>query len=661
MKKLRYFFNILMIFALFCAIFSPSKFLKTSHASSIEPNFTNLIVFARFDGESEFVNTSCGENLSVLQLFENSYSLANYSVKDYFYCASNGKVNMQNVYLFNTDGGSLVLSNSRGYYSKKSDSNQNGYEQSEYELRFNALKQDWSGAINSAIANGCAITNANKSQTYAISDLDKNGDGYIDNITIIYKYSTEYSTSWKDCLWTYQAYCDMVELSSGAKTLTSKSYVQLSYDYSFHYSVDEDSTQIANLKTIIHETGHVFGLKDLYNTAGNTPVYYMSIMSAQGISQVPQYISAKEREALGWLSSNNVRTINSAGTYTINVTTSEPTSNVVCYKLTIPSKNKMLYLEYRKFDGTANKYDTLSKVIHDKNGTALKSVNVKSGLVCFLIDANTELPNNMYCNSYSWNYQVLGGTNQTKNDSALANGESLPISSNLSVEVTSLTDSTLTFKIVGTDISSEHVHSLTNVKRKEATCTQEGNIEYNYCTSCNKYFLPNGTEILLSDTVIAKIAHTPQKVDGKDATCTQEGLTDGSKCSVCGQILQAQQTISKKPHTSGDWILDYDSTTTTTGKRHKECINCGTQTEEQTIPKKTTPQEPDPSTPTAPSKPTEPSNPSDPSEPTNPTTPSEPNNNSASANGTVLILVFLAGIPACFVVIAVALILRRKR
>ena len=54
-----------------------------------------------------------------------------------------------------------------------------------------------------------------------------------------------------------------------------------------------------------HEMGHILGFKDLYNSSNSSPVYYMSAM-AKHMSPVPQFISVKEREAKGWLTSDRV-------------------------------------------------------------------------------------------------------------------------------------------------------------------------------------------------------------------------------------------------------------------------------------------------------------------------------------------------------------------
>lgn len=636
--------------------------------STPTPNFTNLIVFARFKDEEEFVNSPINTSsedstdTTVKQLIDNSYSKAYYSVKDYFYLASNGHISMNNIYLFDTGLASLELSHDRGYYYEYSESNTIGYTSSQYELRMNELKQDWSSAITNAIDNGRLPTNVDGTETHSLDDLDKNNDGKIDSITIIYKYSNAYNVQWKGCLWNYQSYCNMIEISTSQNsTITSDAYVQMSYDHSTYYTCNKDPIIFANLKTMIHETGHIFGLKDLYNSSNNSPVYYMSAMS-NAIAPVPQYISAKEREVLGWLSSDNIKTITSTGEYTISVTSSTITQNTIAYKLLIPSSQKTLYLEYRKFDGTVNKYDTQSKTIYTKDGDALNLINIKSGLVCFLLDKDTTFPNNMYSSSSNWNYQVLGGTYGTKVDSPLQQGESLPITTNLSVSINSMNDNTLTFKIEGNELPQAHTHNLSKVNAKASTCTVQGNTEYYVCSECNLYFSNGNEQISLSDTLLPLKEHSRELIPSRDATCTQEGLTSGYKCSECGTILEAQDTISKIPHTPSDWIIDQEPTTTEQGSKHTECTICHKVLDTATIPIQEDSKEesPEPTPPT----PTDPETPSSPTEPENPTTPTpskDPDEQPQGVSiGLISIISISIGIPIITLVIFAFIRSRRR-
>ena len=178
-------------------------------------------------------------------------------------------------------------------------------------------------------------------------------------------------------------------------------------------------------------------------------------------------------------------------------------------------------------------------------------------------------------------------------------------------------------------------HTMTKTDAKDATCTEDGNTAYWYCSVCKKYFADeNGTtEIALDDTVV-KAHHTMTKTDAKEPTCTAEGnnayytcsvcgkvfkdeagtqpttveaetlekkahtpvvdaavaatcektgLTEGSHCSVCNEVLVAQKVVDKIPHTV---VIDaaveptYSSTGLTEGKH---CSVCNEVIEKQTV------------------------------------------------------------------------------
>lgn len=88
-------------------------------------------------------------------------------------------------------------------------------------------------------------------------------------------------------------------------------------------------------------------------------------------------------------------------------------------------------------------------------------------------------------------------------------------------------------------------HELTAVARKEATCEEDGNIEYWHCSKCGKYFSnENATNtVAFANTVIPAKGHTVVIDPAVPATETSTGLTEGSHCSVCEKILVKQEVI----------------------------------------------------------------------------------------------------------------------
>lgn len=87
-------------------------------------------------------------------------------------------------------------------------------------------------------------------------------------------------------------------------------------------------------------------------------------------------------------------------------------------------------------------------------------------------------------------------------------------------------------------------HSLERVAAKDATCEEDGNIEYWRCTDdgCGKLFSDaNGnTETALADVTVTKLGHT-----GGEATCTEKAV-----CTRCGN-----EYGEFAPHTlQGNWL-----------------------------------------------------------------------------------------------------------
>ncbi len=88
-------------------------------------------------------------------------------------------------------------------------------------------------------------------------------------------------------------------------------------------------------------------------------------------------------------------------------------------------------------------------------------------------------------------------------------------------------------------------HTMEEIAYKAATCTEDGNITYYHCTTCDKYYNDsNGTtEITLASTVLAAAGHTAVTDPYVAPTYTAVGWTEGSHCSTCGTVLVAQEEI----------------------------------------------------------------------------------------------------------------------
>ena len=112
-----------------------------------------------------------------------------------------------------------------------------------------------------------------------------------------------------------------------------------------------------------------------------------------------------------------------------------------------------------------------------------------------------------------------------------------------------------------------------------ATCEFPGE-EIHSCANCDT------TE----SREIAPIAHTECYVEAKVATCVDNGNSEYYYCSVCGyhRTSDGMPTNAKNiiipatgEHTYGEWIVTVEPTTDATGEQTRQCANCeATETEE---------------------------------------------------------------------------------
>lgn len=476
--------KLLSIIFFILGLIVPNSFYSHSHKAEPKKinsnvnnsNFTNLIVLTKFSDEDEFIDDKYG-NENVRYIIDNMFNNSYYSLNKYYQCVSNNLVNINSIFLFD-NGKSITLDRQRGYYAEYSETNIIGYKDSgEASARLYDLKEDWANAINKVLANQESLFDVDGNPISDYSILDKNNDGKIDAITIIYKKSPDtLSSNWGSPLWNYQDISSLVELTYDNNKIQSNSYFQITANF-FDSAIytDPDGYLISSPSTLIHEFGHIFGLKDLYRSDMSSAVYYMSAM-AKHMSPIPQYISSKEREALNWLSSNQIQKITKNGSYTLNVVTDQNIDNVISYKVDL-NNGKTAYLEYRNFDSKLNRFDNQRKILTKLDGTNSVGITaMKSGLVCYLIDSDKKFPNNLNTSGNKWNYQVLGGTYSTKVDAALGLNDEISLSYDVDVYVTDISEDKITFDISGiveTEDKNPVINDINITKYKETMTRNE--------------------------------------------------------------------------------------------------------------------------------------------------------------------------------------------
>ena len=99
---------------------------------------------------------------------------------------------------------------------------------------------------------------------------------------------------------------------------------------------------------------------------------------------------------------------------------------------------------------------------------------------------------------------------------------------------------------------------------KEASCTQEGEILYT-CERCGE----------TDRQPLPTVPHTLVTEPGKEATCTESGMTEGQYCSVCGEVFAEQTEIAALDHLWDEGKVTLEPTCGADGVRTVTCQRCG--------------------------------------------------------------------------------------
>ena len=130
-----------------------------------------------------------------------------------------------------------------------------------------------------------------------------------------------------------------------------------------------------------------------------------------------------------------------------------------------------------------------------------------------------------------------------------------------------------------------HVHELTKTEAKEASCTENGNIEFWTCSDCGKVYSDSEglNEIDPEETVIHAAGHSYNDwIITKEATCTETGSKEKT-CANCGDKITEE--IPATGHAWLEWTVVREATEEEEGLETRTCSNDPSHTEERTIPK----------------------------------------------------------------------------
>ena len=422
----------------------------------------NMAIPIRFDGEDEYLNEKVTEtnDITNIELIDNTYNKSEYSVREYYRAVSNQTLNLRTVYLTENDNKftSIKLAHTRGYYSPKTDENPEGYT-TDKEYRRLELLRDWSDKVQEAVNNGAKLRNM-AGEEIGFDKLDSDNDGYIDAITVLFTPTdAKYASSWDGGtipLWAYHTINNRITIKTAKGTLTSNRYNQapIQNDPVSIYKEAGSDIYFVNNKTLIHEMGHIFGLLDLYTASGKSePVCFMSAM-AKALSPVVQFMTSREREAVGWLDADNITPITKAGEYTLPPTKDKRQDGTVAYTLELPNNHK-LYLEYRYVDDREiNRFDlnAQNRKIYNLLGNYVSANGLKkSGLLVCDSDMSVRFPKNL---SGVTQLSAIGGQYNTRIDAPMSVGEDITYGG-YTISVTELTKEKITFNVSGKEIDGE--------------------------------------------------------------------------------------------------------------------------------------------------------------------------------------------------------------
>lgn len=156
----------------------------------------------------------------------------------------------------------------------------------------------------------CRILNP----TVDFGQYDNDGDGFIDNVCIIYAGESEADGSGvsPDCVWPHQYNFEYLSAQYPRSGRTFDGKILDSYACLAEWQADQYGNgpgRPDGISTFIHEFSHVLGLPDLYSTNGEIyqeSPYYWSILDMGSWLDVPPAYSAFERASLGWIEPEEV-------------------------------------------------------------------------------------------------------------------------------------------------------------------------------------------------------------------------------------------------------------------------------------------------------------------------------------------------------------------
>ena len=297
----------------------PEKMRKTAiDTITNRGELNNIVIFIRFAGDQELSTPYS----TVYNMFNDTTAGAN-SMINYFRAISYNQLSVYS-HFYPTTNNNLIVSYQdqypRNYYQKQSSSNLNGYAtENDRTIREHTLLKNAVDAVSSSIP--------------STLNIDKDDDGYVDNVCFVVKGNVE---GWSELLWPHKW-----------NLYTQNAYINNKRVNVYNFQLETAPSYFTN-GTLCHEMFHTLGAPDLYHYVEGQD-WFSSVGAwdvMENTSNPPQHPGAYMKYKYGnWIDS--IPTISTSGTYTLHAVGSASNQNV-CYKLESQVSSQYFVLEYRK-------------------------------------------------------------------------------------------------------------------------------------------------------------------------------------------------------------------------------------------------------------------------------------------------------------------------
>lgn len=295
-------------------------------AEAVRGDIVNPVVLICFADESVEQTKA-----SFTDAVRNYYIGESNSLQDYYSTISYGQIGITTIFP-EADGELFVYkaSNKRSYYKDITD-----------------------GSVKRAAAESDLLNSALKAAASHFDfdgyNVDGNGDGYVDSVSFLVSGEDSNGSGWGGLLWPHSWELVYLSQSSGRVTAKLGGVTVNKFSLNFIETVD--------VGFLCHETGHVFGMPDLYHYYYDKDYVQVGQWDIMHLNQsTPQYPTVYLRDKyLGCVGDNQLIDIKTSGTYTLKPVSTATAEDILAYRLVI-NENESIYFEYR--NNSVSVYDS---------------------------------------------------------------------------------------------------------------------------------------------------------------------------------------------------------------------------------------------------------------------------------------------------------------